>query len=240
MNFDYNKKLESENFVDGIIFTRNDPCIWNVYPPGAAGDLLSSIINVHYGRTASQYLGINDRGQVIFRPSDMKITNIKSQSNQTLFDDQYFFDLASAMAERHMNYSLCDQFIFSCHLHQDQDIRMILETFAKAKIIRTYFTDSHGKELANYMAKWKNDQNWIEPCLGINQKSDIKTIQHPNVLNVPFGAIFVQQSYYEWYDQIIEFLGLNGRLICYDYIKYYISKQHPKIKNMLLEYGQRA
>ena len=76
MNFDYTEKLESQNFIDGVDFTRHDPCIWNVYPQGASGDLLASIINCHYGRTGSDYFGINNHGQVIFRPSDYKITNI--------------------------------------------------------------------------------------------------------------------------------------------------------------------
>ena len=39
-----NDLLESRNFVDGVDFTRDDPCIFVVYPAGSAGDLLISII----------------------------------------------------------------------------------------------------------------------------------------------------------------------------------------------------
>lgn len=240
MNFDYNPKLEPRNFVDGINFTAQDPCIWNVYPPGASGDLLASIINCHYGRTGSDYFGINEHGQVIFRPSDYKITNIRSQSFQPLFDESYFFDIADSLSNRNVNYSIHDQFIFSCHLHQKQHINTILKTFPKCKIIRTYLTDSHGKEIITFMSKLKNSGILVEPILEINQKFNEELIFHPNVLNIPFGVLFQKKSYYKWYDTIIKFLDLNGRLICFDYIEYYISKQHPKIKNILIKYGRQA
>ena len=238
MNFDYNEKLESRNFIDGVDFTRNDPCIWNVYPPGASGDLLASIINCHYGRTGSDYFGINNHGQVIFRPSDYKITNIRSETNQLLFDDQYFNDIAESLGERNINYSMCDQFIFSCHLHRNQDITAILKIFPKCKIIRTYVIDLHGLAIVRFMSNLKNCGVVIDLTRGPNQTLDIDYISHPNVLNVPFGVLFAEESYYKWYDKIIEFLHLNSRLICFDYIKYYVSKQHPNIKNLLIEYGR--
>jgi len=240
MNFDYNKKLEPENWVDGVNFTNKDPCIWNVYPPGCSGDLLSSLINCHYGRTGSDYFGINDHGQVIFRPSDYKITNVRHQSGQTLFDDQYFFDIATSLGNRNINYSMCDQFIFSCHLHRDQEINRILETFPQCKIIHTYCKDSHGEDIAKFMTQLKNCGviEYLQP--GFNKSLDCSQIVHSNVLHVPFGVFFNKQSYYKWYDKIIQFLNLNGRLICFDYIEYYISKQHPNIKNTLIEYGQYA
>ena len=77
MLINYNEKLESRNFVDNVNFTKNDECIWIVYPPGASGDLLASIINRHYISTGCDYFGIDDRGQVIFRPSDYKKTNLR-------------------------------------------------------------------------------------------------------------------------------------------------------------------
>lgn len=238
MNFDYNKNLESSNFIDGVEFTKNDPCIWNVYPPGASGDLLASIINFHYGRTGSDYFGINDHGQVMFRPSDYKITNTRCILNRPLFDDQYFFDIAESLAERNINYSLCDQFIFSCHMYHEQDINSILKTFPKCKIICTYLTDSYGHAIANTMANLKNRGVYTDLKIDSTQLFDNKQILHPDVLNIPFGALFSEISYYEWYDKIIKFLNLNGRLVCFDYIKYYITKQHPKIKNVLPEYGK--
>jgi hypothetical protein len=166
MNFEYNKNLESMNFVDGVDFGPDDPCIWNVYPPGASGDLLSSIINCHYGNTGSRYYGINEQGQVIFRPSDNKITNVRQQINQTLFDPQYFFDIADSLSNRHLNYSLLDQFLFSCHLHEKAHIKNILTVFPACKIICTYTADSHAQAICRFMAKLKNIGTLTDLCLG--------------------------------------------------------------------------
>ncbi len=237
MNFDYNKQLESKNFIDGIDFTADDPCIWNVYPPGASGDLLASIINCHYGNTGSNYYGINQQGQVIFRPSDYKITNTRCQNNQTLFDKQYFFDIATSLSDRNINYSIMDQFLFSCHLHQKKDIEQILSVFPKCKIIRTYFLDSHGQTICKFMSDLKNLDGLVEPCFEENQLFHNDLIRHPQLLNIPYGALFKKRSYYKWYDKIIKFLNLKARLICFDYVEYYISKQHPLIKHKLIEYG---
>jgi len=247
MNFDYNPRLESKNFVDGVNFTCQDSCIWNVYPPGASGDLLASIINCHYGRTGCNYFGINNHGQVIFRPSDYKITNIKDysrsyvgQQHEPLFDDQFFYDIAESLGQRQVNYSICDQFIFSCHLYQNHQINDILDKFPKCKIIRTYLADQHGVKIANFMSKLKNNNIVSDIKLSENQTLNNKLIFHTNVFNIPFGVLFNKRSYYKWYDLIIKFLNLNGRLICFDYIKYYISKQHPKIQDTLISYRPQS
>ena len=239
MLFDYQKKLESGNYQDGVDFSPNDPCIWNVYPPGASGDLLASIVNAHYGRTGSDYFGINENGQVIFRPSDYKITNMRNHQKQTLFDDQYFFDIADSLGSRNINLSMCDQFIFSCHLHQNRQIKVIIDKFPRCKILHTYPVDLHGKKIIHFMSQLKNAGILGDPKFGENKILANNLISHPSVLNIPFGVLFNEQSYYKWYDLIIKFLNLNGRLICFDYIKYYLSKQHPKIKSALISYGDQ-
>lgn len=139
-----------------------------------------------------------------------------------------------------MNYSMCDQFIFSCHAHQDLHISLLLEKFPKCKIIRTYLKDTHGSAIATFMKTLKNRNILIDPIFGTNHVFHTAQICHPNVFNIPFGVLFEKNSYYQWYDEIIKFLGLNARLICFDYVEYYISKQHPKIKNSLIEYGRRS
>lgn len=239
MNFDYNQQLESMNYIDGVDFTANDPCIWNVYPAGASGDLLSCIINCHYGNTASNYYGIDHHGQVIFRPSDYKITNVRHQTKQALFDQQHFFDIATSLSERHVNYSIMDQFLFSCHLCQKVDIEQILSVFPKGKIICTYIADSHGREICKFMSELKNAGILTALSVGKNQRLSYDLVRHPRVLNIPYGVLFESQSYYKWYDKIIKFLNLPARLICFDYVAYYISKQHPLIKHTLIEYGSR-
>ena len=237
MNFNYNPNLEPMNFVDGIEFTKNDECIWNVYPPGAGGDLLASIINAHYGRTGSDYFGINDNGQVIFRPSDYKLTNSRHLDNQTLFDDQHFYDISDSLGSRNLNYSLLDQFIFSNHLYTAQEIRHILATFPKARVINTFIATSQGTNLVKFMSKLKN----LNQDIGFNSALSFTKptlVSDPRVINLPFGVLFNESSYYYYYDRILNFLGLSGRLICFDYIKYYLSKQHPEIQDKLVEYSK--
>ena len=63
-------------------------------------------------------------------------------------------------------------------------------------------------------------------------------VSHNRVLTVPFGVLFNKDSYYAWYDQIIKFLNLPGRLICFDYVKYYLSRQHPSIQPLLINYSK--
>jgi hypothetical protein len=90
------------------------------------------------------------------------------------------------------------------------------------------------------MSQLKNKGILIDPNFGENKILDNKLISHPNVLNIPFGVLFNEQSYYKWYDLIIKFLDLNSRLICFDYIKYYLLKQHPTIKPILISYGNQS
>lgn len=236
MNFVYNKKLESRNFIDGIDFTRYDSCIWNVYPAGAAGDLLTSIINFHYGQTGSNYYGIDSNGQVIFRPSDYKITNVRHQNRLPLFDETHFFEIANSLGDRNLNYSILDQFIFSCHLYKKKDIEHVLSTFPKCKIICTYIKDSRGQAIVKFMSNLKNKNMLTDLIIEDNKLINNELVIHPNVLNIPFGGLFQENSYYDYYDQIINFLNLNGRLICFDYIEYYLSKQHHDIKDQLINY----
>lgn len=241
MLFDYNQKFESANYVDGIEFTSADPCIWNVYPAGAAGDLLACIINAHYVCTGSNYFGINENGQVIFRPSDYKIINRRHESGQCLFDKQFFYDISESLGSRNLNYSLLDQFIFSCHMHSDHHVDLILSTFSKAMVIRTKVLDAQGQALVRFQSELKN-RNRLTELRDARAACDKKTntvLPHARVLELPFGWMFSEDSYYRYYDQLLEFLGLKGRLICYDFVQYYITKQHSSIQRPLIEYAQR-
>ena len=57
----YNPKVEPQNWQDGVDFSYTDPCIFVVYPAGASGDLLASIVNSHYLSTGSDYFGITEQ-----------------------------------------------------------------------------------------------------------------------------------------------------------------------------------
>lgn len=235
MLVNYNKNLESINYVDGVDFNKNSQCIWVVYPRGASGDLVSSIINNHYIETGSQYFGISELGQVIFRPSDNKITNsyMSEHNKLPVFNMQWFYKLADQLSQKNLNFSLLDQFIFSCHAYKIKDIEQIKKTFPNSKIINIFCDDIQGSEIINLMGSLKNN---------IPTYSAFKTYQqqhyYNNVLNIPFGVFFNSTLYYIYYDRIINFLDLSGRLVCFDYIEFYLSKQRSDIKNQLVQYSQ--
>jgi hypothetical protein len=231
MLISYNKNLEPANYVDGVNFEKNSQCIWVVYPAGASGDMVSSIVNSHYIETGSRYFGISESGQVIFRPSDNKITNSYMNKHKKLpvFDTEWFYKVADQLSRNNLNFSLLDQFIFSCHAHEIKDIDQIRESFPNSKIINIFCDDTQGNTIINSMSNLKNNTS----------NHAHKTSQpHDHALNIPFGELFNSTSFYVHYDRIIDFLGLPGRLVCFDYVQFYLSKQHSDIKNQLIQYSQ--
>ena len=229
-----NELLESRNFVDGVDFTRNDPCIFVVYPAGAAGDLLISIIDKHYLRTGCEYYGIADNGRVHMFTTDYESMDLNQHYE---FNDQWFYDLADNLGNKNLNYSLLDQVIFGCHMYQDSQVHYILNTFPHAKIIRIMPVDQYGEDLLNWLAfyKLKNVTQEFKPDVDNFAKD---TFTHDRVFNLPFGSFFNEELYYKQYDSIIKFLNLNGRLICFDYVQYYLSKQSELIRSTLVDYSK--
>jgi hypothetical protein len=231
----HNSNLESKNFVDGVDFTKHDPCIFVVYPPGAAGDLLVSIIDKHYLRTGCEYYGIDDIGRVRIYNTDYKIIENEFRKFKTIdFNQQWFYNLSDKLSERNLNYSLLDQVIFGCHLHKSKHIHYILDTFSQAKIINIYPKDEQGQKIINKMCNFKLGSEYTNIALTDNE---LKNVQHERVLNVPFGCLFNETLYSAYYKKTLDFLNLPGKLISFDYIEYYLSKQDNSIKNMLKEYS---
>ena len=232
----HNPALETQNFVDGIDFTKTDPCLFVVYPPGAAGDLLVSIIDKHYLRTGCQYYGISDNGRVMIYTTDYEIIDFEiSATGQVKFDQQWFYDFSDKLSERNLNYSLLDQVIFGCHLYKIPQIKQILDTFEQAKIINIYPKDEIGAGLINSLKSIKLGGNNNQ-----NQKIfDFAVLQHLRGLNIPFGCLFDKTSYSMYYDKILDFLSLGNRqLISFDYIDFYLSKQNPTVATQLIEYSK--
>lgn len=226
-----NEQLESRNFVDGVDFTKNDPCIFVVYPEGAAGDFLISIIDKHYLRTGCEYYGIADNGRVHLYTTDYEKLDIDARYT---FDQQFFFDLAENLGNRNLNYSLLDQVIFGCHMYKDKQVENILESLPKAKVIRILPQDQAGDDIRNALAYKK-----LNPDAARIKSVMYQTkIKNERVLEVPFGSLFNETHYYKQYDRIINFLNLNGRLICYDYVQYYLTKQGPEIRKTLEDYSK--
>ncbi len=226
------------NFVDGVDFTKNDSCIFVVYPAGAAGDLLISIIDKHYLRTGCEYYGINNTGRVMIYTTDYDMIDIERKKNKTVdFNQQWFYNLSDKLSERNLNYSLLDQVIFGCHLYTAENITCILDTFTKAKIINIYPKDATG---SNIIAKLRDIKlhSSIDTLKKITVNKNV-TVNHERVLNIPFGCLFNKDLYSSYYNKILNFLDLPGQLISFEYIDFYLSKQDTNIKNMLIEYSNQ-
>ena len=229
-----NQQLESNNFVDGVDFTKDDPCLFVVYPAGCSGDLLISIIDKHYIRTGCEYYGINDVGRAMMFSTDY---NSLDKDRNYAFTEQWFYDLADHLASRNLNYSLLDQVIFGCHYYEEKDVNWILDTFPNAKIIRIRIVDDEGNKLRHDISKLKVLKQY--QGTHIDNQPVSTPIIHNRVLDLPYGFMFNKSSYLKYYDQIIEFLGLNGRLICFDYVKYYLSMQDKNFKDRMITYSEK-
>jgi hypothetical protein len=239
----HNPALESKNFIDGLIFTRDDPCVWVVYPAGAAGDLLISIIDKHYLRTGCDYYGINDQGRVMIYTSDYEMIDIAIKNKgKIIFNDQWFYNFSDQLGARNLTYSMLDQVIFGCHMNRPPDIQTIIDNFSQAKIINVYPKDAFGEFLRYHMAtfKLKNLDLTKEVIDSFVEEPEYipRLVNHERVLNVPFGFLFNQPSYDKYYKIIREFLGIGDSLICFEFIKFYLSRQHEIVKTQLETYSQ--
>lgn len=238
----HNPGLESRNYIDGLIFTRNDPCIWVVYPAGAAGDLLISILDKHYLSTGCEYYGINEHGRVMLYTSDYEMIDIALTNHRSIeFDDQWFYDFSNQLSRRNLTYSMLDQVIFGCHLYRPYNIQKILDNFSQARIINIYPQDRLGDLIINNMSnvklKFQDPAEIMTKYQEVDYQPDI--VQHEQVLNVPFGFLFNRSSYDRHYTKIREFLGLPGPLICFEYVEFYLSKQNKLLQSQLKNYSQR-
>ena len=231
----HNPSLESRNFVDGVDFTQNDPCVFIVYPAGAAGDLLISIIDEHYLRTGCEYYGISDSGRVMIYTTDYEVIDLSlEQTKQVKFDQQWFYNLAEKLGQRNLNYSLLDQVIFGCHLYNQEQIKQIIDTFSQAKVINIYPKDKPGLDLITKLRSIK-----LGRPRELNGKFSSTVFHHERVLNIPFGFLFNKSCYSRYYDKILNFLGLGPcQLISFDYINFYLSKQHKDTATLLMKYSK--
>lgn len=232
----YDQNLE---IYRDISFTRFDPCIWVVYDAGAAGDLLASMINMHYFKTGAKFFGIKENGQIIFRPSDNKISNEWYKKNIKQFDESFAdtisYGVNNTLSEDHLNYSRVDQIIFSNHLRRTPYLIGILSHFPQAKIIKIVPGNNLEKKIINWLANFKNNNNLMpiefQPNdLILNFENEII---NERLLTVKFGNIFIEDGFEKEYDKILTFLDLPFKLIRFDYIKFWIEHQHPYIKNWL-------
>jgi hypothetical protein len=228
-----NYQANIEKFCDYVDFGPSDPCIWVVYPAGAAGDLLASIINFHYVNTGSNFYGINDQGQTIFRPTDRKLINQMKKKNCLDFDNNFFYKIAKSLSERNLNYSLLDQVLFSNHCWEDCNIKKILDSFVQSKIIRILPETQFEKNIIDWMSAYKNSDVTLDlptfdkTILARSQVSDAR------LLDVKFLDLFQEQSFEKVYRDIVNFLNLPGPLIRYDFVDFWLNRQCNTIREVL-------
>jgi len=154
--------------------------------------------------------------------------------NIRVFDNKFFNMVAESLGNRNLNYSLLDQVIFGTHMWRDAEVELILRTFPKAKIIRIMPQDQAGHDIIKAMVQKKLDPDGNTSSSLMYQTK----INNARVLEIPFGSVFNQTNYYKHYDRIINFLNLNGRLICFDYVQYYLTRQGPEIAKTLEDYSK--
>jgi len=230
----YNKNFEPMNFNEKIQFDLDKPCIFVVYPPGASGDFLASIINSHYIHTGADYFGIDELGQVIFRPSDYKITN--HYPTNLLFSKQWVYDIRDSLAERNKSYSNLNQFIFSNHLYTNKNIEKIFRALPYAKIIKIYPENICEQRLIQYQTQFKNFKQEIDIEFPKFISKNKKYQNNSKILHIPYGSFFQEREFEKTYSSIVEFLQLNGKLINFEFNEYYKGKQSLTFQDKLQEY----
>lgn len=227
----YNSNLET--FRDFVDFDADSPCVWVVYPAGGAGDLLASLINFHYIETGAKFYGITHTGQVVFRPSDQKLTNIKyiNLKNGKLLDisSQFFFDIAEELSKLNISYSKFDQFLFSNHAFHRCSIEKILTTFSGSKIIRILPNSEDEYRVCKWMYYYKNC-NKVTNIEEINEAYYQDKLLDPRVLEISMVDFVDPTKFESTYEKILLHLDLKIPLVRYNFIKFWLDQQHPIAK----------
>jgi len=143
------------------------------------------------------------------------------------------------LGNRNLNYSLLDQVIIGVHMHTPEENQYILNTFNKCKIINIYPYDSFGDQIIRKLAhaKLKNKIIDLDYTNNIDYTNNNSLNSDPRIINIPFGCLFNEELFEKTYKNIINFLDLPGKLIRYDFIKYYLSKQQNGMDKELIDYS---
>jgi hypothetical protein len=211
-------------------FSRNDSCVWIVYPPGSGGDLLSSIINKHYSNTGTNDFGINKLGQVMIVQTDGKVVNIKYNNQKDLVcNESLINDTNKHISTLNSDYSKLDMVLYCNHAWQDNKVKKILEYFPNSKIIRIVVKS---KKDNNLITNLKNSKHKYIA----NADSTINNVlEHERLLNIPFAEIWKKETFDVCYDMIIKHLDLPYKLIRFDYVNFWINQHNDECKRELMQ-----
>lgn len=208
-------------------FTRNDSCVWIVYPPGSAGDLLSSIINKHYSNTNTQDFGVNALGQVQIIQTDGKIVNnVYNKENHIDCNESLVKDTNRQISNNNSDYSKLDMVLYCNHAWEDNKVKNILEYFPKSKIIRIVIQDKRDNDLITTLNELKKKDNSL-PTLDYTIDN---VLEHERLLNIPFAPLWKKETFDMYYDMIIKHLDLPYKLVRFDYIDFWIDQHNDACK----------
>jgi len=208
-------------------FTRNEDCVWIVYPPGSAGDLLSSIINKHYSNTNTQDFGINELGQVMIIQTDGKVVNnVYNKPNHIDCNELLVNDTNKQISNNNSDYSKLDMVLYCNHAWEDNKVKNILEYFPKSKIIRIVIQDKKDSNLIKTLNEAKKKKNNIPT----SDYTIDNVLTHKRLLNIPFAQMWKKDTFDSWYDMIIKHLDLPYKLVRFDYVDFWIDQHNDACK----------
>lgn len=225
-------------------FDYDDPNIWITYPYGCSGDLIASIVSMHLYNTgvAQPYRGIKDNGQVHFQSSDGRIIGTPDPAETIVVLENAFDNTIHGTFLNNLNdqfdYAQCEIPLFVNHAFTQLDTERILKKFPQSKVIRIIPRNNYENGIRVWMGDYKN----INVISGLPEISEIDNkpndhefveINNSRVITLYFGDIFSEESFELFYDRIVDFLDLKHKLIRYDFIKHYVTKQHPLIQPAL-------
>ena len=231
-------------------FSNNDECIWIVYPQGAGGDLLATIINHHYLETGSSFFGINDRGKVIFSPTDGRLLGGKPGLNEGgverngrlvlnsyIFNKQLIHDINNEIGKNTLSYNMLDMVLFSNHNWRDCVVENILSFFKKAKIIRILPKNKNEAEIIKWLSMFKNlskNLSFDDDIIKQVPFEKFKTnLQDERLFEIKFHELLNKKKFENVYTRLIKYLNLPCKLISFDFIEFWLSNQHPTIRKNL-------
>ena len=92
------------------------------------------------------------------------------------------------------------------------------------------------QEIINWLCVYKNT-NTIKEFIRPNSiivEPDLTTA-HTQVLDIFFSDLLSEKTFEATYDKIVQHLNLDYKLVRYDFVNYWHTRQHPAITSLLAE-----